>query len=451
MTAADSARPALAAGRARPRQDAVRTAASRWRTGAALVVLALGAAAIAWLRIPAADRDVLWAEDGRNFLQDAIDGAAGGVLRPYAGYLHVVPRLLASAVAATVPPAGWAVAMTAGSCLIAGILSAVVFVSARAVIPARMARLAIAMLTVLAPMASREVLGNAANLHSLFFWALFWMLLGRPRSRTGSAVLAAVGLLAALTEIQAVLLLPLLLVAWRDRRRWLVRGAVLLGVVAQLTVTLIWARPASGHQAVGPLSLPYGYLINVVMPFAVPRSAIGPALNASGPLLGLIVLAALAFCAFWGLRGGIRARTAVIALLAMSAVVYCASVVANPNPFLDYANISRTALEHVWFVRYGVVPSMMLGAAAVVGLTAVWQRSARRTVRLVVIAVVIVGLLGNAAPQPTRRSDGPSWSAGVATAEQLCGRRPDTRSVPIGETLGWQLVVPCSLLSRDRF
>lgn len=420
--------------------------ASRLSSNAPVMLLALAAAGIAWLRIPAADRNVLWAEDGRNFLQGAVDGTPFGVFQPYAGYLHVVPRMLADAVVATVPVGGWAVAMTAGSCLIAGALTAIVFVSARTIVPTVAPRLAIASLTVLAPLASREVLGNAANLHSLFLWALFWMLLGRPRSRAGAIALSAVALLGALTEIQAVLLLPLLLVAPRDRRRWPVRGAVVLGVLAQLAATVLWPRAASGHPPVGPLSLPYGYLINALMPFALPQSAIDPTLVASGPLAGVLLLAGVGACAAFAVRRGRRIRVAVIALLVGSVVAYFVAVIDNPNAFLDYAALRHTALNHVWFVRYGVVPSMMVGAVAILGLTALHRRSHRRWLRVGIVAVIAIGLLAGAAPQATRRSGGPAWSAGVTAAAELCERRPGEGSVAIAETLGWHVVLPCTLL-----
>lgn len=417
------------------------------RAAAPLVLLALAAAGIAWLRIPTADRDVLWAEDGRNFLQGALDGTPAGVFQSYAGYLHVVPRMLATLVVATVPVGGWAVAMTAGSCLIAGILALVVFVSARTIIPAVAPRLAIALLTVLAPLASREVLGNAANLHSLFLWTLFWMLLGRPRSRAGAAALAAVGLLGALTEIQTLLLLPLLLVGWRDRRRWLVRGAVLLGVLAQLTVTVLWPRGASGHPPIAPLSLPYGYLINVLMPFVLPRSTIGPTLVASGPLVGVLLLAGVGACAAWALHRGRRPRIAVIALLAGSVLAYCAAVVDNPNAFLDYAELTRTQLENVWFVRYGVVPSMMVGAVVIIGLFALFRRIDRGWIRVGIVAIVVIGLVVNLAPEATRRTGGPSWSAGVVAAAEQCERRPGMTTVSVAETISWRVVLPCTLLT----
>jgi hypothetical protein len=136
----------------------------------------------------------------------------------------------------------------------------------------------------------------------------------------------------------------------------------------------------------------------------------------------------------------------MIALLVGSVVLYFVAVIDNPNAFLDYAALRHTALDHVWFVRYGVVPSMMVGAVAILGLTAIYRRSSRPWLRMAIVAIVAAGLLAGVAPQATRRTDGPSWSAGVTAAAELCERRPAPGSVSITETLGWRVVLPCKLL-----
>ena len=64
-------------------------------------------------------RNTLWAEDGRNFIQDAVNhGPLASLAIPYAGYLHTIPRLIAAVTVSFVPVPQWADAMTAGSCLV---------------------------------------------------------------------------------------------------------------------------------------------------------------------------------------------------------------------------------------------------------------------------------------------------------------------------------------------
>ena len=121
-----------------------------------------------------------------------------------------------------------------------------VFVCTRDVIPWLPGRVLIAGLTVLAPLAPREVLGNAANVHSLVLWTVFWMLLYTPRTRAGSIALGIVALLGAATEIQCLFLLPLALIRWRDRRRWPMLAGLGAGLAMQLFVTLFWPRGSPG-------------------------------------------------------------------------------------------------------------------------------------------------------------------------------------------------------------
>ena len=426
-----------------------------------LVLVAFGAIAAlaAWLRIPPIARDTLWAEDGRNFLQDAIDrGPVASLFTAYAGYLHTVPRMIASVVESLVPVSGWALGMTAGSCIVAGVLAATVFVATRGLIDWMPARVAIASLTVLAPLAPREVLGNAANLHSVFLWALFWIALSRPRTRASVVGLSIVALLGALTEVQALFLLPLLLFRWRDRRRWLVRGMLLLGTVTQLTITLLFPRAPSPHSPNTPLSIAYAYLINAVMPLGVRQSAIGPVLEAVGPLVGLLLLIPLGLAAFVVIRRGTATeRFIVIALVVGSVTLLCASLIANPNTFYDYAEMTPRQLAGVWLTRYGVVPSSMLAAILPIGLgVALRTRRADRARvdgRSMVLAalscLLLVSLAVQFIPDGTRRSGGPAWQPQIAAAVKNCESMPPGSRVIFRETIDWSVAVPCSLLTSN--
>ncbi|MDP9026872.1 MAG: hypothetical protein M3N46_04855 [Actinomycetota bacterium] len=449
------------------RSSGGRIVAPRWQDAVArhplllLAGFAMLASVAAWLRIPPLARDTLWAEDGREFLQGAIDGGPlESLVVPYAGYLHTVPRLLASFVVSFVPVSGWAIAMTAGSCLVAGVLAAAVFVATRDVVRWVPARVAIASLIVVAPLAPREVLGNAANLHSLFLFALFWIALARPRGRGESIGLAAVALLGALTEVQSLFLLPLLLVRLRDRRRMPVRAALLLGMAAQAVVALTFPRGGSGNPSDSPLSIAFGYLINAVMPLAVPQTSIGPVAAATGPLVGILLLLPLVASLVFVLRHGRPIqRQAVIALALGSILIYTASVVANPHPFYDYATLTRAGLEQLWLVRYGVVPSMMLAAVPLVALAVAVARRRLRprgtsmtAVRVLagVSALLMLSVLLQFIPQDTRRWSGPAWQPQLAAAAEACETLPSSSRVALNETLGWQVSVPCGRLVPER-
>ncbi len=425
-------------------------------TSLSVALLGIVCAVAAWLRIPSVARDTLWAEDGRNFLQDAVNhGPLASLTIPYAGYLHTIPRIIASVTVSFVPVAQWANAMTAGSCLVAGILAAVVFACTRDVVPWLPGRILIAGLTVLAPLAPREVLGNAANVHSLVLWTVFWMLLFTPRTRAGSIILGVVALLGAATEIQCLLLLPLALIRWRDRWRWPIFAGLAIGLTMQLFVTLVWPRSQSGNPPIETMSIAYGYLINAVMPLVTPQNTIGPVLASTGPLVGIAVLAVIACALAYVLfRGHAVQRITAAALVAGSIAFYSISVITNPNSFYDYARFGRDELAGVWLARYGVVPSMMLVAVVILAISiAVSRRHAGAGRRLlgdrklltggVALGVVAALLLAQFIPQETRRSYGPQWSAQVTAAARECERLPAGYVLHLQETINWHVWLAC--------
>ena len=415
----------------------------------------------AWLRIPSIARDTLWAEDGRDFLQTAMNqGPMSSLFRPYAGYLHTIPRIASSLIVQFVPVPQYAYAMTAASCIAAGCAAGVVYVCAQPVVHWVPARIVLAGITVLAPLEPREVLGNATNLHSILLWMLFWMLLFRPKNRTGSITFGVVALLAALTEIQSVFLLPLLLYKLRDRRRWPLRAGFVVGVAAQLVVTVIWPRGANRNPAVGLPSIAYGYLINSVVPLWLPQKLIGPALAAGGITLAiLLALPLLAAAIFAFVRGSTIQRVAVSGLIVGSVVVYSASVMENPQRFYDYALYTHAQLETVWLARYGVVPSMMLSALFVVAFSTRGRTGAARlpnssrvtrriAPRAAVLGAVMALLLIQFVPQATRRSDGPAWLPQVDASAKACATQPDSRRDQLRETIGWKVTIDCGVLEQ---
>jgi hypothetical protein len=114
-----------------------------------------------------------WAEDGPVFFQPAFDGrGAAALLEPYAGYLHLFPRLVAWAWAATTaPPEYTPLVFNATALLVAGVCVWLFTLPlGRALLPSDGLRLALALLFVLANPAV-ETYGNLTNLH-------WWMALG---------------------------------------------------------------------------------------------------------------------------------------------------------------------------------------------------------------------------------------------------------------------------------
>ena len=87
---------------------------------AAWTAAVLGAAGLtlaAWLRLPGLTRGTLWAEDGGVFLRQALGRPfLTGILDPYDGYLHLLPRGLAHLSLRTGPLEAYAERITNTAC-----------------------------------------------------------------------------------------------------------------------------------------------------------------------------------------------------------------------------------------------------------------------------------------------------------------------------------------------
>jgi len=430
----------------------------------------VASAALAWGRLTPAARDTLWAEDGKLFLAGAEQHGLLLTFTPYSGYLQTIPRIIAAGVVGLLPVSAWALAMTAASCLVAGVVTVVVFFASRAVVPPVALRVVLAAVTVLLPLVSREVLGNTANLHSVLMWGLFWLVLARPVTRASAIAFSVFGLFAALSEIQAVFLVPLMTIAWRRPFGRLLVAGPAVGVAAQLLTTVLAPRGSGQHISVLPLSLVEGWIVNGVMPDLAPLNGVGRLLAVGGILLGLIVLAGVAALAVVAWQHATRdQRVAIAAAAALSPVIYVLSVIIDPGTYYDYASMSSAQLEHVWLARYGVVPGMLLMGVVIVSAAAlgVGRRRARddrvsvvaaarastsltaRAVAALAVLGVVAGLVAFYVPSSTRRSDGPAWSPQVAAATQTCELNPRLPAVDLHETLGWLVPVQCDRLAAD--
>lgn len=423
------------------------------------MLIAVVAATLAWNRFTPSDRDILWAEDGRNFLGNAMSdrGPFADLFRPYAGYLHTIPRLIAGITVTFAKVSDYALWMTAGSCIAAGVMAAIVFVCSSAIVRWMPARILLAASTVLIPLAPREVLGNTANLHSLVFWTLCWVMVYLPKSRWGSIGLAAFVLLGTLTEIQSLFLLPFLFFRLRDRRRWLVRGAFLIGAAAQTVATLLAPRHHSANPLIGLPSLVYGYFFNAAGSVWVPQKQLGPFAQHFG-IVGCMLLAvpfavALVVILRFGSR---RLRLFSIALVLLSIIVYCVSTEETPKPGYDYASLNGSALAASFPIRYGVVPSLLLCALIPMAVSVVVPMLRRRQLarpnlaRSLAIAgtmLLCIALVVQFVP-PTRRSLGPQWKPEVAAGQAACRDLPDRTRLDLAETINWTVPVPCYLLER---
>ena len=416
--------------------------------GANPVVLFVVTVLWAWLRVPEAARDTLWAEDGRDFLADSAAASVGSLwATPYAGYLHLLPRVIADAVTASVDVEHWALAMTAASCLTVGVVAVVVWACTADLVTSPSARGALALTPVLLPVVSVEVLGNVANLHWFLLWVAPWVLLHRPRTHVG-VVLATVGLfVVGATEIQAVLFVPLLLWGWRDARRWPARVALLAGLVAQAVAAVSSPREEMAGAPGSLADLVTGYLVNV------PGGALWADASSVGEIadgrLWLLALAALPFVAAGAwvlLRGTALQRVAAVTLLGGSVGAYAGAYLANGYHRAFYSTWGPAEWEAFSFSRYGVVPGMLLVALLPLALGVALGRRRRfaAVVLGLLLAVVTLVQVVQTGSTDGPRAAGPEWTGGADAVVEQCETGQAEAVAPIAPGGPWTITLPCS-------
>ncbi|MDM7888854.1 hypothetical protein QUG98_10350 [Curtobacterium sp. RHCJP20] len=450
----------------------------------ALVVL-VGAVATAWWRLGAVARGTAWAEDGGLFLRERIaHGVDGTLLRPYGGYLHLVPRLVVD-LAVHRPIEQYALTVSAASCVVVGVVAAAVFVLSRDVLPGRTMRLLLAAVPVVLPLAPVEIAGNAANLHWYALVLVPWLFAYRARSWWSAAVVAVLALAATLTELQAVVFLPLLALAWWPaprgapgradgtgrsdgaavRLRALPVTLAAIGGGAAQVVTALTTERASERGYPAPSDVVAGYLLQPVAGLWDRRVApVGAAVAEHGPwvLVGpaLAVLALLVVAlvvAPW------RARVLLVALAGGSVVVWTAALLANAPADGRWSTLDAVGLAAVGPSRYAAAAGMLLLSAVVLSAALLVDSGAGRVRRTrtggaapvlrsalgwCVVALVVATSVTNAAPGASTRSDGPEWAPQVRDAEPSC--RADPLRVLEVRTAPWSAQVPCALVLRDR-
>lgn len=353
------------------------------------VAILASATVVTWLRVPPSHRDRVWAEDANIFLAQAVsDGPWGVLFEGYAGYQHLVPRLVVATIYPFFDLAHYPVVVFAICSVLTGAVAAAVFVLARQLVPFVPARVVIALVTALVPLATQETVGNLADLHTYAMWLTPWLLLFRPRSWWSSAGWAVVTFATVMTEIQSVFFVFLLAFGLRRayKRSWPIFGAFLAAAIAQVATALLVERTPGA----GPLSIPstvVGWLINTVIPLVsadpqtVRQWVIDGGLTAPIVILIPIVLASLVVLVL----GSGRQRLLLVSLLLGSAAIYTGSAWANSGFWFDYANepVNDLGVRLAVNIRYGVASGMMLVTALPLAAAVLRTRWPRRSLACV--------------------------------------------------------------------
>lgn len=416
------------------------------------LVLVLAVTAISWKRMLPVARDTLWAEDASRFLtEQARYGLGGTILRPYAGYLHAVPRLLAALALQVSDLEHLAQTVTLASCVVAGLVGGGLFLLSRPWVRSPVVRAVMGLSAGLLPVLPAETSGNLANLHSYLLVLSPFLFLWTPRRWATSAVGALTALLAAMTEIQVVLFLPLLLLDHRARRRWPVAAAALVGSAAQIVTTLTHPRaresfPVSLGQVV------YGYL---TMPLAEAWTShtgivyrVTTEHRVASVVVGLAVLVAVLALALWRCRG--RQRLLALALLYGSVTTWAGALLLNPRPTFVFTRWDERTYAAYPLGRYATISAFLLVLALLVVADALLAGRVTRVLSVALVASLAVGWLTGLSVHSIR-DGGPPLPPQVPTVVAGCrSADPSTvarvRGAPAQRS--WYLTVDCAEILR---
>jgi hypothetical protein len=378
--------------------------------------------------------DTVWAEDGQVFLSDAAwDSPPEALATSYAGYFHLVPRLLAELAAAT--PVSWAAAVLAiGAAAVTAALAVLVYVASAAHLPSRTARVVAAAVVLVAPLAQNDVPNSIANLHWPALYALFWVLLWTPARWPGRAVAVAVVALVVTSDILVVALLPLAvarLAVRRDRYSAVLATVFAAGVALQLLGLV--TGTSSRDTDLNPIRAGVGYVLRAVPGALVGTRWLGDDHTSArwlilGAVAWLLVLAAVVVA--W------RRLTRPAWTLAGVAVVHSLALYVLP------VFLSGTATE-----RYALAPAMLLVVALLALLPPGFSRQGAAGVALVALVAVVCAVNLRL---PNARAEGPSWSEELDRARQECAQPATTGlwlSIPPAG-YGWHASLPCTYLER---
>ncbi|MDM7989795.1 hypothetical protein [Arthrobacter sp. zg-Y877] len=422
-----------------------------------LAVAVLGTVA-AFLRVPDVSARTIWAEDGALFLHEYFDQGPG-LLHPYAGYLHLLPRIVVAVVTPLFGLDAYALAITVACSMILGLVAALTFYCASALTSNLAARLCWASIPVLVAPGALETMANVANLHWYLLWLAPWVLVKSPTTVGQKILLGVSALVIGLTEIQTAIFLPLVLFRWRNKSLWWAKAGLAAGVACQLFTMWMYPRFDNNTGAKADLlSVFYGYFLNSSSALVYGSSAaIRDNVQNFGALP--IVASALPFVAvalLVAILGNRLQRLAGATFLLASGAVWGGAVILNPAPWFNYAHFEPAAWGGFFLSRYSTVPSMFLlalipllmvigsdrdpavGSSRLAGLTASPQFRWGLIGAFVVLQTVHFFALDPA------RETGPEWAPQIPAARQACEADPGLESVDIQHAPGtWATVIRC--------
>lgn len=409
-----------------------------WRPAALAVAAVAAGTAVSLARQPGPGAlNTVWAEDGQIFLGQAVDdGPLPALGTSYAGYYHLIPRIVAGLTA--LAPAGAAAVLlaVAAALLVAG-AAVLVYTASAAHLRTPLARSLAAAVVVVVPLAQQELPNSIANLHWYGLYALFWMLIWTPHGRSGRIVAATVVLAVAASDILALAFVPLALARFlhrpggrRDRFGTLLAGLLALGLSLQF---LGLASGSSSRQLTpDPALAVSGFVLR-----AVPGALIGERWLGASVDAGWLTLAAVAWL--------LVTLAVILALRRLTRPGWTLAGVAGLHAAALYA--LPVLLSGTATFRYAAAPAMLVVTALAALLLP--GTGTRGRIPLYVLATLLLVVCAVNLRVHNPRADGPTWSSELDRARTACadGRPTADLAIPPLDDHHWHTTLPCPYLT----
>ncbi len=355
-----------------------RQAASSWpvvlRAFSWVIALAAGTV-VMLLRIAGrSPLTTIWAEDRTVFLAQAL-ASPWHVFVAYAGYLQLLPRLIAQLVT-FLPLPDAAAAFAISGAAIASAVALFVFHASAGHIRSAWLRGLLAAAVLLLPVAPLEIADSGVNTPWYLLFALFWAALWRPRTRGGMALAALVAFLAGASDPLALALAPLLILriaALRRVREHAVTAGLAAGLLLQLPVV-----HAAHNSRMDKHASPGGVLGFVAHDVVLPalgwhldwwlRAAVGR--NAATLLVGCLLAAVFAAIAITQ-----PARVRLVAAVALGSGFLLAAAGATLS---GWVTVEAVRFQSEPGSRYTTLPIFLMEAAVIVAVDNVARRARER-------------------------------------------------------------------------
>lgn len=365
----------------------------RWLAAVLYGAMFIAGTAATLFRTDPAAWNLFWAEDGKEFLEDAYRGSfLENLFHPYAGYMHLVPRLIAEPVSAFVPADWAAVAFTVSASAVWAAVAVLVFDFARGHVRSLAIRIVLWVMVIAIPVGGLEVVGNIANSHWFLMAAAFWALAARDRGAWQVTAASLTVGVAALSDPLTAMLAPLVLLRVLLLRTWranVVSIVFAATVLLQVFVVLGTDRETSEMHP-SPGAMFRSFVMRVVVGGFLGRTNTDHLRNVIGNDglygVGIGILVVLVVIALLCLRRSAMPLIALVFGIAFTVV----------TTWLTWSALARHAPEFVIIggSRYSVTPILVMYAVVVIGADLLARRFAGRArVAVVSTLVVLLGLL----------------------------------------------------------